>query len=276
MTSPHFFLGCSLALGLLGGSLLQFRTGTARKGALACFWLSTGGMAWALSGAAWAGLLTLALWIVFPLSEIVFVLRRLRIPRERLLDESSPPTDEFPELRPITHELQDLGFRKVEDCNLNPPVQEQFFRLFGHESGLHHGVIGFVSDHGVGFDFVAFSSEDRQGRQWTTWDYPMSYGLKVPPQLLLHRALHCETAAELFAEHLELLHLNGVADADLLPGSDAAAVRARLEGSLARQLHYNVKVGILSPREEREDGFRYSWRGTFFVASEVVRDLVRL
>jgi len=276
MTPKLLALGYCAALVLCGFGLLQFRATWSRKAGLLCFWAASGGAVWALSGFWWAGAATLGLWIAFPISEMVIVLRRLQIPRERVLEEAIAPLEEFPELRSITHELEEIGFHKVEDCNLTPTVQEQFYRLFGHADGLHHGVIGFVTEGNLGFDFIAFSSEDRQGRQWVTWDYPLSYGLKMPPQVILHRTLHCTTVAELFEAHRELLHLNGVGDTDLVAGSDLAAVRGRLERSLARQLQYNVSIGILSPGRAEADGLRYSWRGAFYVASEVMRDLVRL
>ncbi|SDT93479.1 hypothetical protein SAMN05444156_0875 [Verrucomicrobium sp. GAS474] len=283
---PHLFL--CLALVCLGVGLLQFRPVAARKIGFLVLWLSTGVLVWALSGAWWAGLAGLLLWIVFPLWELISVLRRLQIPRVRRLEDAFTPVGSgaFPDLEALTGEMEALGFRHVGDCDLLPAPQRQFFRLFDREDGLHQAFVGWIGENGGngesagGFHFAAFLSQEGgrgHGRYWMTWNYPLSYGLKTPPRLTLHRALRCPTLEDLFDEHGELLRLNGVeaAAAALLPAVGLEPVRRRLETVLARQLHYNVQVGVLT-REGVGDGFRYSWRGAFRVAGEVFRDLARL
>ena len=274
MLPLQFYL--SLALIFAGLGMLQFRVIALRKMSVVCFWLASGGLAWALTQNGWLGVLALLAWIVLPMSEMVLVLRRLRLPRYRSLSSASPPFEEFPDLRAITNEIEALGFRKVDDCKLTPANQEQYYRLFVHPSEPIHAFIGLISNGAIGFQFVAFSSEDRSGDQWVTWDYPLSYGLVLPPQLMLHRALQVENATQLFEEHREFLSLNGLKDFDLLPTPDAAAVRAQIEKTMSSQLEYNWSIGILSPETEAADSFRYSLRGFIFVVTQVVRDFVRM
>lgn len=247
-----------------------------RKLGLLFFWSASGtGIAF-VTGHWWMGVAAMVIWILFPISEIIFVLRRLQVPRMRVLKEALPPIDEFPGLRDLSTEMESLGFIKVDECDLTPSVHEQYYRLFAHPTEPIHASIGFISHDGIGFHFIEFSSEEKSGRLWVTWDYPLTYGLKTPPQVALHRALHCQTLADLYHEHLAFLEINGVQKADLVQVTDAAGVRARLEKTLEQQLEYNVKLGILAPEPTSDRIFRYSWRGTFYVTFQVIRDLVRL
>ncbi len=284
MTSGSLLL-LALALLLMGSGLFRFSSPALRRAGLAAFWLASGTVAWALTGSPWLGAGVLLLLVLFPLSEMMVMLRRLRIPARRRLRDIAPPLDTFPDLAALTGEMEALDFRLAGDCRLEPALdgeQDQLFRLFEDGKEGHHGLLGFISQGGVGFGFAAFSSEDRRGRQWVTWNYPLSYGLKVPPEMVIHRDRHCDGLPELLQAHRELLRLNGVAPADLAPpaGADAGAARARLEQSLASQLRYNLGIGILAPDGAdggaAGDSLRYSWRGAFAIAAGAVRDLVRM
>ena len=73
-------LGCFVLL--LGGlSLLQLDAIAYRKIGMALIWLASGLAAYFLSGSVLLGCATLSAWIFFPLWEMVFVLRQLRVPR---------------------------------------------------------------------------------------------------------------------------------------------------------------------------------------------------
>jgi hypothetical protein len=270
----QFYLGLALAVAGLG--LLQFRSLALRKLALISFWLASGGAVWGLTTQWWLGATALLAWVLLPMSEMIFVIRRLRLPRHRSLSTALPPLDDFPELRALTTEVEALGFRKVDDCKLSPANQEQYYRLFVHPTEPIHAFIGLISNGAIGFHFVAFSSEDLTGDQWVTWDYPLSYGLVMPPQLMLHRALHVENAAQLLEEHRAFLAINGLRSTDLMPTPDAAAVRAQIEKTMSSQLEYNLSIGILAPENEGAESFRYSWRGFVFVVTQVVRDFVTM
>jgi len=271
---PHLLL--CIALALVGAGLLQCRPLGARKAGLLVLWLATGVLLWTVTGRWWAGAAGLLAWIAFPLWELVAVLRRLQIPRERRLEDAFLPAGEARgEVEALTGEMEALGFRHVGDCDLVPAAQRQFFRLFDRGDGLHQGFIGWVGEEEVGFHFAAFLSQDEGGRYWMTWNYPLSYGLRIPPRLALYRALDCATLADLFAGHRDLLAINEVGDDRLRSVVGLDSVRRRLETVLARQLRYNVQIGILT-RRGVAGGFRYSWRGAFRVAGEVFRDLARL
>jgi len=91
-------LGCLVLLA--GGiALLQFDTISYRKIGMAMIWLASGLAVYFLSGSVLLACAMLGAWIFFPLWEMVFVLRQLRVPRHRELADARAPRDEFEELR---------------------------------------------------------------------------------------------------------------------------------------------------------------------------------
>ncbi len=110
-----------------------------------------------------------------------------------------------------------------------------------------------------------------------TWDYPLTYGLVMPPTIAVYRALHCQDVSELYQAHLAFMEINDVRIPDDLVAGERTreAARARLEETLNQQIEYNISRGYLSPVTEQDaENFCYSWRGTLYVAGQVLRDLL--
>src|ERR1700761_3056710 len=108
-------LGCVVLM--LGGlSLLQLESITFRKMGMALIWLTSGLAAYFLSESISLACAVLALWIFFPLWEMVFVLRQLRVPRHRELSDARAPRDEYNELADMTAELVEAGFENIDEC----------------------------------------------------------------------------------------------------------------------------------------------------------------
>ena len=268
-------LGCFVLL--LGGlSLLQFDTITYRKVGMALIWLASGLAAYFLSGSLVLACAMLAAWIFFPLWEMVFVLRQLRVPRHRELADARAPRDDFEELAEMTRALGEAGFEQLDECRLRPAEHEQYYRIFVRQDGLTQATVGYIAQGPIGFHFVAFTSNGKDGRRWVTWDYPLTYGLVMPPSTAVYRALHCQDVAELYQAHLDFLKINDVPPDDLIAGERTPeAARARLEETLNQQIEYNISRGYLAPvKGPEEENFCYSWRGTLYVAGQVLRDLL--
>jgi hypothetical protein len=268
-------IGCSVLL-LAGLSLLQLDTMTYRKLGMVLIWLASGLLVYFISSSVLLGCAMLAVWICFPLWEIVFVLRQLRVPRHRELADARAPRDEFEELAEMTEALITAGFELLDECKLRPAEHEQYYRIFVREDGLTQATIGYIAQGPIGFHFVAFTSNGKDGRRWVTWDYPLTYGLVMPPNTAVYRALHCQDVAELYQAHHDFLEANEVRPDDLIAGERTReAARARLEDTLNQQIEYNISQGYLSPvLGPDEENFCYSWRGTLYVAGQVLRDLL--
>jgi hypothetical protein len=268
-------LGCFVLL-LAGLSLFQLDAIFYRKIGMALIWLASGLAAYSLSGSILLAVAALAAWIFFPLWEMVFVLRQLRVPRHRELADARAPRDEFEDLAGMTQALVDSGFEVLDECKLRPAEHEQYYRIFVRADGLTQATIGYIARGPIGFHFVAFTSNGKDGRRWVTWDYPLTYGLVMPPSTSVYRALHCHDVAELYQAHLDFLEINEVRPDDLAAGERTReAARARLEETLNQQIEYNISRGYLAPvKGPDEEHFGYSWRGTLYVAGQVLRDLL--
>ena len=267
-------LGCFVLM--MGGiSLLQLESITFRKIGMAMVWLSSGLAAYFLSGSIVLACTMLLLWVLFPLWEMVFVLRQLRVPRNRQLTDARAPRDEFDELTQMTHDLVELGFEQLDECRLRPTQHEQYYRLFGRADGLAQATIGYIAQGPFGFHFVTFTSRGKDGRFWVTWDYPLTYGLVMPPETAVYRVLHCQDVTELHHAHQDFLKINDIEEANLAPIEPTReAARAQLEQMLNEQIEYNISRGYLAPaKNPEEENFCYSWRGTLYVAAQVLRDL---
>ena len=268
-------IGC-LALTLGGLTLLQLQGIGFRKMGLGFLWLASGLGVYAFFGSIFWACAVLMLWVLFPLWELVFVLRQLRVPRYRELADARAPRDEFEELSELTAAMLDAGFEQLDECRLRPAEHEQYYRIFIRKDGLVQATIGYIAQGPIGFHFVAFTSQGKDGRRWVTWDYPLTYGLVMPPETAVYRALHCQDVPDLYQAHIDFLAANDIPIETLLavePTRDAA--RARLEENLNQQIEYNISRGYLAPVTKRDnENFCYSWRGTLYVAGQVLRDLL--
>ena len=274
MDYPELIASVALVLG--GLTCFQFENIAARKFGLGLVWLASGLGIHAISGSLLLACAMLTAWILFPLWEMVFVLRQLRVPRHRELADARAPRDEFEELSELTGDMIEAGFEQLDECRLKPAEHEQYYRIFIRKDGLVQSTIGYIAQGPIGFHFVAFTSQSKDGRRWVTWDYPLTYGLVMPPETAVYRALYCQGMPDLYQAHLDFLAANEIRD-DLLvavePTRDAA--RARLEENLNQQIEYNISRGYLAPATKRDnENFCYSWRGTLYVAGQVLRDLL--
>ncbi len=265
----------SLLLLMSGLWFFQFDSIGYRKFGLVMVWLASGLGVLAVTGSTIFACAMLTAWVLFPLWEMVFVLRKLRVPRHRVLADARPPRDEFEDLAAMSQAMIAADFEQVDECRLRPADHEQYYRIFIRRDGLVQATIGYVARGSIGFHFVAFTSNSRDGRRWITWDYPLTYGLVMPPDTAVYRVLNCQDVPELYQAHLEFLQANAVGSADLVAGElTRDAARARLEENLNQQIEYNILRGYLAPVTNREEeNFCYSWRGTLYVAGQVLRDL---
>jgi hypothetical protein len=267
--------GCAVLL-LAGLCLMNTQRPLWRKLGMGFIWVASAAGLYFLTGSMLMAAMMMLAWIFFPVWEMVFVLRQLRVPRHRGLADAHPPRDASKELEEIGGELRDAGFEKLDECRLSPSDHEQYYRIFDRGDGRVQATIGYIAQGAVGFHFLAFASQSGDGRRWVTWDYPLTYGLSMPPNFALYRALHCETVADLYQAHLDFLTANGLKEDELVAGEKTPeAARARLEQALNQQIEHNISRGYLAPTTGADpENFSYSWRGTIYVAGQILRDLL--
>lgn len=232
---------------------------------LAVYFL-TGSPAW--------GLVAVLGWFLLPWLEILTRIRHLRLPRHRQLRSKMPPSRElFPNLPELTDEVEGLGFEHVEDLGWEWDGQRQFYRMFHRDEDKTQAAICLAEQEDFAFYYVSLSSRSGDGEVWTTWNYPFSYGLKLGPHWKINRAHQDQSIRDLCHVHKNYLRQHGVTT-DHLALADPDGLTEQLESDLSRQIHHNLKAGVLKP--VGDESVRYSWRGLLFIWFQFIKDLIRL
>lgn len=227
-----------------------------------------------LSGYVTVGLVCASSWLLLPLLEIMTRIRKLRMPAEKKLRHKTAPSDEaFPALHDLTHEIEEEGFAHAEDAGWDWEEYQQFFRLFYKEPERTQAAICMVDQHDLAFYYLSISSRAKDGTIWTTWNYPFSHSLKLPPHLRINRLRSDQTFLDLYESHRDFLEINGI-HAGQLTEIDPDQIHIDIQQDLRTQIAHNLAVGVL--KHTAEGQIRYSWRGLLFIWFQFLRDLVRL
>ncbi|MGI8821056.1 MAG: hypothetical protein ACR2ID_09350 [Chthoniobacterales bacterium] len=269
-----FGLFLTLGVAVLSVALRSYQTGWAQKlgavGILAATFLGV----YFLSGNWIAGLAAALSWLFLPWLEILTRIRALRLPTEKSLRPKSPPSSEvFPSLAEITSEIENAGFEYLNDAGWDWEDYKQFFRLFYKEEDRAQATICLNEQNDLSFYYLRISSRANDGTIWTTWNYPLSYGLKLTPQFRINRQRPDQSFWQLYQSHKEYLRLNQV-ETSVIDQMDEDRVQAEIENDLREQIKHNVAAGVLTPANDRE--VRYSWRGMVYLWCQFLLDLVRL
>ena len=227
-----------------------------------------------LAGSILVGCLCAASWLLLPWLEILTRVRKLRLPAEKNLRHRAPPSAEmFPALNDLTSEVEEEGFEYVEDAGWDWEDYQQFFRLFYKGEDRTQAALCLIEQDEIAFYYVSFSSRGKDGKIWTTWNYPFSYSLKMVPELKVNRARAGDSIFEMAESHYGFLRRHGVG-IESLEELDAEAIQRDIQQDMRAQITHNIASGVLTRTSEGK--VRYSWRGLFFLWCQFLRDLVRL
>lgn len=263
-----------LGVAALSLSLRTFRHGLLQKlGALGVFATSFL-VGWLLSGYWQVGVFCASSWLLLPWLEILTRIRRLTLPVEKILRQKTPPNSEaFPALNELTEEIEGESFEHVQDAGWDWEDYQQFFRLFYKPGDRTQVAVCFIDQHDVAFYYVSVSSRAKDGRIWTTWNYPFSYSLRLVPQWQVNRLRGDRTFLEIYESHKSFLSHNSVGLADL-EDLDPESIQEVIQKDLQAQVAHNLASGVLT--QDAAGSVRYSWRGLFFIWFQFLRDIVRL
>ena len=254
--------------------------------ALACFqsersWIRRAGL-WLIFGGIglgvwlWTGNITMviaavAAWFVVPVGQAVYLSRKLRFSSQRQLNPGRIEPSEFEDLAGLTSELRNLDFVQEADYWLEPSPVEQGYRLFVHRDESVYAAISIIRQGGISLYYTMFLTPDSSGNIWMTWDYPLAYGLKMPPGFKIYRCLEARSSAELLSQHHEFLNINQARQPDRDSVREAGCFFDEIFKSTLR---YNLSIGLLRNTESGKGDVVYTWRGTFFISWQVLVELV--
>jgi hypothetical protein len=269
-----FGLLLTLGVAVLSVALRSFQTSFAQKVGAIGILVSTFLAVYFVSDS-WVLALAAALaWFFLPWLEILTRIRALRLPKEKALRPKRPPSsDIFPALDDITREIEAEGFAHVNDAGWDWEDYRQFFRLFYKDEDRAQATICLNEQNDLSFYYLRISSRARDGIIWTTWNYPLSYGLKLTPHFRINRQRPDQSFWQLYHSHREFLRANRVETAAIDP-MDEDRIQLEVENDLRDQIAHNIEKGVLKSTAEGE--VKYSWRGMFFLWCQFLLDLVRM
>lgn len=269
-----FALFLTLGVAVLSVALRSFNSSFAQKAGALGILATTFLFAYFLSGSWATGLFAALAWLFLPWLEILTRIRALRLPKEKRLRPKRPPSqDVFPTLDEITKEIEGAGFGHVNDAGWEWEDYQQFFRLFYKEEDRAQATICLNEQNDLSFYYLRISSRAKDGIIWTTWNYPLSYGLKLTPQFKINRQRPDQSFFELYQSHKEFLRQNNV-QTEIVDPLDEERIQIEIENDLRDQIAHNIKKGVLKPTAGGE--VKYSWRGMIYLWCQFLLDLVRL
>ena len=269
-----FGLLMTLGVFVLSIALRSYQTSFAQKaGALGILIASflavyfiTGSFVWGAVGA--------LSWLFLPWLEILTRIRTLRLPKEKRLRPKSPPSsDVFPTFNEISHEIESEGFAHVGDAGWDWEDYRQFFRLYYKEEDRSQATICLNEQHDLSFYYLRISSRAKNGIIWTTWNYPLSYGLKLTPSFRINRQRPDQSFWQLYQSHRKFLQQNNV-EPDVIDPLDEERVQTEVENDLRDQIAHNIEKGVLTQTPDGE--VKYSLRGMIYLWCQFLLDLIRL
>ena len=198
-----FGLFLTLGVAVLSVALRSFQTSFSQKAGALGILVSSFLAVYFITGSWVLGAIAAVSWLFLPWLEILTRIRALRLPKEKQLRPKSPPSsDIFPTLNEITREIENEGFVHVNDAGWDWEDYRQFFRLFYKDEDRAQATICLNEQHDLSFYYLRISSRARGGTIWTTWNYPLSYGLKLTPQFRINRQRPDQSFWQLYQSHL--------------------------------------------------------------------------
>ena len=221
-----------------------------------------------------AGVAAVLVWFFLPWVELLTRVRQMRLPMEKKLSRRSPPRHEqFPELHEVTDEVEEAGFEHVADTGWDWGELRQFFRIFYNPATKTQAALCLNEQHGISLAYIAISSRDVDGNIWRSWTFPFSEPMQPAPDVTLNRIPEMGSVEEMVELHGRFLSEHGVTVEDLAE-DDPEAIEDLMEGEVRDQIEHNLSRGIIVAATD-EGTFRYSWRGLFFLWTQILKDMVK-
>ncbi len=248
-----FGLFITLGVAVLSVAMRSYQSSISQKvgafGILAASFLAI----YYITGSWVLGLLSALSWLFLPWLEILTRIRALRLPREKTLRPKNPPSEEvFPTLDEITSQIESEGFTHVSDAGWDWEDYRQFFRLFYKEEDRAQATICLNEQNDLSFYYLRISSRAQDGIIWTTWNYPLSYGLKLTPQFRINRQRPDQSFWQLYHSHKAFLSDNAV-ETNIIDPLDEDQIQQEIENDLRDQIAHNIKAGVLMQTAGRRD-----------------------
>ena len=191
-------------------------------------------------------------------------------------EESAFDRIAFLTLNEITREIENEGFVHVERRRAGiGRITASFSACFTRRKIARRPTICLNEQHDLSFYYLAnFIRAPRAGVIWTTWNYPLSYGLKLTPQFRINRQRPDQSFWQLYQSHravsppkrrdMRTQSMRWMKSGSKRKWKTICAIRSRTTSTKA-----------CSNRLPAGD-VKYSWRGMIYLWCQFLVDLVRL
>ncbi len=228
---------------------------------------------WLIGGHWELGVIFVAAWFFLPWIEILTRIRKLRLPIERSVERQPPPPRQaFPHLGRLTTEVEPLGFEHVLDAGWMFENHRHFFRVFYNSQHRCDASITFIEQEQFAFFYLSLCSRCRDGRVFISWNYPFSYGLRLPSNFVVNRIPEQLSPESLYTAHLQFLANHSI-QSETLQDQTAESLLTHIQQDMQDLVALNLKNGLL--QRDGDSLFRYSRNGMFFLWIQFLRDLAR-
>lgn len=270
-----FEIGICLMMVVMAFAMFQSNSSIIRRMGSYTLMLSSAVAIWFWTKDPFAATGGFILWFALPMGHAIWMCRSMRFASIRRLEPGSLGLDEFPEMLDLDAEVRRMGFCPAHEYWLRPSPMEQGYRLYYHQERRIHCAIAIVRQGPAILSYMIFLTPGDKGNVWVTWDYPVAYGLKIPPGIMTYRCLEAGSPAELYEQHLAFLKINAVTEIDT-PSTEAEGT-ALFQKMIDSTVDYNLRTGLLEPTRttEGEATVNYTWRGTAFVTWQVLMEIAR-
>ena len=224
---------------------------------------------WFWTSSLWWVALGVSLWFLVPMIQAAWLSRKLTFAVKRKLSQGSIREEDFPGINQLTYQLKQFDFKLEGEYWLKPSPLKQGYRLFSDLENSLYAALAVIRFGGASLIYMIFATPARNKAVWLTWDYPLAYGLRMPPHIMLHRCLEANSVKELCEQHRKFLSINKVKPAK------AKSAKNFFEKLFAATIDHNLHAGILGQSPRQEEKISYTWRGTAFVAWQVLCEVVK-
>ena len=190
-----------LVLGMVarGPRAARLRASVAAQSRCALLFLAaTYVAAWTWTDSHVAGLVAVTGWFFLPWLEILTRVRHLRLPLDKALKSGFPPSfDRFPQLREMTGSSRPKGSSRSTTPRSSGRARASSCACFTIRRRTDAGGHLLLEQGNMALAWVSLASRTPDDRIWTTWNYPFSQTMKLPPETHLQAVLEADSFAGL-------------------------------------------------------------------------------
>lgn len=260
---------------LIGIALRSCKTKAYRKLGAVAYLILTGVVAYLLSHSVIVAILSMAAWFLFPLVQVLWKMKPLRLPLNNKLQHRFPPNEDmFPNADAMIEALEEAGFEHAGNSGWDWACSSQSYQFFWHPEERSVAAVCFCKQEKITFSFLTITSRDKSGTLWRTTNYPFAQLLKESPNVWQNN-IPCSTRCinRILAAHHYFISLHGASHDDLII-PDPDLIDQDVEQDMRRQIDHNIDARII---ELTGDGhFKYSIRGLLFLWKQSIKDIIRL